>query len=243
MPARRPRDRGRAAAGDTRRPPAPASLAAPPRSVPLRWVVAPQQDRSKRTLARLLDATEQIIRDQGVDAVTIPAVTRAAASSVGSFYARFPDKAALLRTLHERACDQSVATAEAALDPGRWEGVPTADLLRSFIGFAVGLFAQRRPMMLAFTSALGGDRGFATRRASTAAAIGRALRKLLLARKGSIRHPSPEVAVDMSLRLVTATLEQRNALESAGAPELAVSDEVLADELTRVVMRYLDVRG
>ena len=83
---------------------AAALVAETPRAaVPLQWANAPQQDRSRQTLERLLDATEQIIRTRGVDAVTIPEVARAARSSVGSFYARFTSKAALLQTLHERA--------------------------------------------------------------------------------------------------------------------------------------------
>jgi len=209
----------------------------------LRWVRAPLQDRSKRTLERLLDAAEEIIRARGVAALTIPAVAQAAQSSVGSFYARFPDKAALLRTLHERACEQSVATAEAALDPARWEGVPTEAVIRAFATFAVGLFAERRPMMLAFSAELGGDAGFAARRARTAAGIARALRGLLLGRRASIGHPAPELAVDMALRLVTGVLEQRNALEAGGVPEVEIADAVLIDELTRAVLGYLDVRA
>jgi hypothetical protein len=43
--------------------------------------------------------------------------------------------------------------------------------------------------------------------------------------------------------MVTGVLEQRNALESGGLPEVRVSDEVLAAELTRAVLAYLDVRG
>ncbi len=219
----------------------------------LGWVPAPQQDRSKRTLARLLDAAEEIIRTRGAAALTVPAVAQAARSSVGSFYARFPDKAALLRTLHERACEQSVATTAAALDPARWEGVPTAELLRGFVAFAVRVYAERRPMMLAFSAELAQDPGFAERRAHCAAAIAAAVRGLLLGRRADIGHPDAPRAIDMSLRLVTAVLEQRNGLEAssppasapagtpvAGAAE-AIADEVIADELTRAVLAYLAV--
>lgn len=208
-----------------------------------RWVRAPLQDRSKRTLERILDAAEEIIRTRGVAALTIPGVAQAAQSSVGSFYARFPDKAALLRTLHERACEQSVATAETALDPAGWEGVGTAEVIRVFVTFAVRLFAERRPMMLAFSAELAADAGFAARRAGAAAGIARALRKLLLERSASIAHPAPERAVDMALRLVTGVLEQRNGLDAGGLPEVAIADDVLIEELTRAVLGYLDVRG
>lgn len=208
----------------------------------LRWVKAPLQDCSKRTLERLLDAAEGILRTRGVAALTVPGVAQAAGSSVGSFYSRFPDKAALLSTLHERACEQSIATAAAALDPTRWEAVPTAELLGAFVAFAVRLFAERRPMMLAFSTELAGDAGFAARRARAAAAVAAALRTLLLARRADIGHSDPSRAIDMSLRLVTAVLEQRNGLE-AGESEVAIADEALVDELTRAVLRYLDVRS
>jgi AcrR family transcriptional regulator len=223
----------------------------------LRWVHAPQQDRSKRTLTRLLDAAEEIIRTRGAAALTVPAVAQAARSSVGSFYARFPDKAALLRTLHERACEQSMATTAAALDPRRWEGVPTAELVRGFVAFAVRLYAERRPMMLAFSTELAQDPGFAERRAHCAAGIAAALQGLLLGRHGDIGHPDPARAIDMSLRLVTAVLEQRNGLEGGspsvppsvppsgrgGGASIAVADQDIAAELTRAVLAYLEVRA
>jgi AcrR family transcriptional regulator len=206
-----------------------------------RWVHAPQQDRSKRTLERLLDAAEHIIRTRGVAALTVPAVAQEARSSVGSFYARFPDKSALLSTLHERACEQSLATAQAALDPARWEGVTTESLIRAFVAFAVQVFAERRSMMLAFTAELASDPGFVERRARTAAGIALALRRVLLDRRAFIGHPDPERAADMSLRLVTSVLEQRNALDAAGLAESRVDDEALIAELSRVVLRYLEV--
>jgi AcrR family transcriptional regulator len=210
--------------------------------LPLRWVHAPRQDRSKKTLERLLDATEAIIRERGVDAVTIPEVVQAAKSSVGSFYGRFPNKTALLSCLHERACEQSVATIDIALDPDRWRDVPTADLVRSFVRFAVLLFHERQPMMLAFNAAIGADPGFADRRARTAAAIGLRVRALLADRRGDLHHPRPDRAVEMALRALTATLEQRNALEASGVDAVKIDDEALIEELSRMMLAYLGVR-
>lgn len=220
-----------------------AALLEGPAAAKLSWVHRPRQDRSRKTLTRLLDATEEILRARGIDAVTIPAVVQAAQSSVGSFYARFPNKAALLSTLHERACEQSVATAEAALDPARWGDVATADVVRTFIGFVVHLFRERRSMMLAFTTTLAMEPGFAQRRARAATEIASLVRAFLLERRASIGHPFPERAVDMSLRAVTATLEQRNAFDASGVADVAVEDAMLVEELSRLVLRYLDVQG
>jgi AcrR family transcriptional regulator len=208
----------------------------------MQWVNAPQQDRSQKTLERLLDAAEVIIRRDGLDALTIPGVVKAAGSSVGSFYARFPDKKALLETLHERACAQTLATAEVALDAARWERATTAEIIEAAVGFAVGIFGARRTIMNAFAQALAGDPGFAARRARTAVELGRRVSALLLARRTSIGHPDPERAIPMALRAVTATLEQRNAFDAAGLPEVRVTDDELASELFRMMTRYLDVR-
>jgi AcrR family transcriptional regulator len=213
-----------------------------PAAIELGWVRAPQQDRSKKTLERLLDAAEEIIRTRGLRALTVPEVARAARSSVGSFYARFADKDALLSTLHERACEQTILTVEAALDPARWEGVGTESLVRGFVAFAVRVFAERRPMMLAFTSELSQDEAFAARRTRTAKAIAGALVRLFAPRADEIGHPEPELALTMGLRLVTSVLEQRNLLEAGGGPEVVVGDDVLIGELTRAALRYLDVR-
>jgi hypothetical protein len=45
----------------------------------------------------------------------------------------------------------------------------------------------------------------------------------------------------MALRVVTATLEQRNALEASGVVEVQIDDETLTDELVRLVRGYLGV--
>ncbi len=75
-----------------------------------------------------------------------------------------------------------------------------------------------------------------------AVAIALKLRNLLLSRRDEISHPHPDRAVDMSLRVVTATLEQRNAFESSNVPEVSLADEALADELSRMVLGYLGIK-
>ena len=210
-------------------------------STPLTWVHAPQQARSQRTMENILDAAERILLERGLDAVTVPEVVKAAGSSVGAFYTRFPDKRALLETVHQRACERSLAQADALLDPARWAGSSVRDLVRAGVTLAVEVFGSRRNIMNAFAEAFAGDAGFAGRRARTALAISARLADLVLSRKGDIAHPNPRRAVEMGLRVVTATLEQRNAYAVSGLDEVAVSDAVLTRELDRMVCAYLGV--
>ena len=208
---------------------------------PLKWVNAPQQARSQRTMEKLLDAAERILLERGLDAVTVPEVVREAGSSVGAFYTRFPDKRALLETVHERACDRTLANADQLLDPKAWRSASIREIIRAGVTMAVEVFGSRRNIMNAFAVAFAGDAGFARRRATTAAAVADRLGGLVLSHKKEIGHPDPKRAIEMSLRVVTATLEQRNAFAMSGLEELSISDAVLVAELDRMLVAYLDV--
>lgn len=204
-----------------------------------RRVNAPRQARSQRTLENLLDAAERILLACGLEAVTVPEVVREAGSSVGSFYARFPDKRALLETVHERACAQTLERADALLDPSRWADVPLDAIVETGVRIAVEIHGSRRNIMNAFAQAFAGDPGFAARRARSAKAIRDRLARLVLTKRDEIAHHDPELAIEMSLRAVTATLEQRNAFAVSGLPEVEAEDHVLIEELTRMVRTYL----
>ena len=62
----------------------------------------PLQNRSRETLERILEAATALLETQVWDDIAISAIALRARSSVGSFYARFPDKHALLDHLDER---------------------------------------------------------------------------------------------------------------------------------------------
>src|SRR5690606_7338328 len=90
----------------------------------IEWVRPPVQDRSQRTLLRLLEATAQLLEERSFEDVGVTDIVKRAHSSVGAFYARFASKDAVLHSLHERYDEESRATAERALDTETWEGVP-----------------------------------------------------------------------------------------------------------------------
>lgn len=207
--------------------------------VPLAWVHTPQQARSQKTLEKLLDAAEALLIEGGVDAITVPAVVKRAHSSVGSFYARFPDKQALLETLHERACQQTIATADHALDPSLWQGRSLEEILLAAVAFAIRVFGSRRSVMAAFQQALGGDPAYARRRAQNGVELTRRVIRLLAPHRARLCHPDPDLAISMALRVLTATLEQRNSFATSGVSEIEVDNETLGAEMVRLISAYL----
>ena len=68
----------------------------------------PRQERSRRTLKRILDAGLYLLEHEGPEALTVTALTKRARTSVGSFYARFRGKDDLLRYLGERALNEAL---------------------------------------------------------------------------------------------------------------------------------------
>ena len=63
---------------------------------------SPSQERSRRTVERILDAAARIFHEQGYAAATTNDIADEAEVSIGSLYQYFPNKDALLVTLTER---------------------------------------------------------------------------------------------------------------------------------------------
>ncbi|MCP3986618.1 MAG: TetR/AcrR family transcriptional regulator [bacterium] len=72
----------------------------------------PLQERSRKTLDALLRAAEAQLLEKSFSDVSVTSIVNEAGSSSGSFYARFPDKSALLHALHQRFVDRNVAQTE-----------------------------------------------------------------------------------------------------------------------------------
>jgi len=66
------------------------------------WVMPTQQQRSRETLDRILDATETLLSDRLYEDITIAEIVDRAGCSVGAFYSRVKTKDALLKFLRER---------------------------------------------------------------------------------------------------------------------------------------------
>ena len=205
----------------------------------LRWVRPPQQARSQETLERLLDAAEHLVAEKGFEDTPVAEVARRAGSSVGAFYARFPDKDALLHALYERYYEQAIATADAALDPARWEGARIPEILAAVVRFLVSIYREQAGLIRAFVVRNHSDAEFQARRERLSHYVNERLSALLLARREEIAHPQPERAAAFGLTLVFSTLESAMLFGELRSAALILSDDDLAAELARAYLAYL----
>ncbi|WP_417790741.1 helix-turn-helix domain-containing protein [Terasakiella pusilla] len=83
-----------------------------------KWVQAPMQGRSRRSFMRFLEAAEGLLKGKHWHEVSVHEIVREAEASVGSFYNRFSDKAALLHCLDDRLgleCELTLESLEGEL--------------------------------------------------------------------------------------------------------------------------------
>lgn len=206
------------------------------------------QERGRNALERLLNATEHTLESEGLDGATVPVIAERAGMSVGNVYKRFPDKDSLFRAVYERFFSEALASNEFALDPAKWEGTPTVEVLSTLVrGMIEGYRSHRRLIRaLLLYAETHADAGF------RAEAEGLRLRslalfeRLLRDRRADIGHPHPERAIRFAVVLIARALE--NAVLSEEGGGLGGGDFLshvpeTAAELSRVVNGYLRPRG
>jgi AcrR family transcriptional regulator len=103
----------------------------------------PQQDRSKRRYAAIVDAAAELFATSGFDATTMEAIAAASGSAIGSVYRFFPNKQAVFRAVADLALERAqavfVETINAASGQLEWGEV----LDRALDAFAQ--FHEREP--------------------------------------------------------------------------------------------------
>lgn len=212
-----------------------------PKTPDLRWVRQPRQARSQETLDRILDAAEALVAEKGFEDATVAEIARRAESSVGAFYARFRDKDGLLYALYERYFEQATATADAALDPARWAGVPIPGILRAVVRFLVEIYRQQRGLIRAFVVRNHTDAEFRARQERLSHYVNAKLSELLLARRAEIDHADPARAAAFGLTMTVSTIESAILFGEMRSSALALTDDELSSELTRAYLAYLGV--
>jgi len=75
-------------------------------------ISTPQQDRSRATLQRIVQAALGLVEIRAWDDIPVTDIVRRAGSSVGAFYARFGDKGTLLGVLDDYYADTLCALLE-----------------------------------------------------------------------------------------------------------------------------------
>jgi AcrR family transcriptional regulator len=209
------------------------------RSMEIQAIRPPQQRRSRASFDRVLDAGTELLQDKGWDGFTLAEVSRRAKVSIGSIYARVPSKDALLYTIYDRY--QEVLRAEQLEldDPQRFQGLATRDVLDGAVRAFADTMQRHRRMLRVFMHRGAVDDVIAARGSESSAAIGRTFKELLLTRRDELRHPDPELAVDVAWRIVFCTLARQVMYGPTFESDRLVEWDDLVTQLAAACAAYL----
>jgi AcrR family transcriptional regulator len=206
----------------------------------LQWVRPPQQERTRLSLTRMLDAAEALIAAKGIEEAGIVEIARQAGTSVGGFYRRFRDKDTLLQALHERFCEEASLTAADALEPGRWTGATLVEIVHEFAAFLVQIYREREGFFRAILTRGPADTIMRERTNRLFDDMSARLHVLLENHREEIRHPDPALATRFALHAMCGTL---NHIVQVQPPALRLDDPRLAEELARAFVAYVRDAG
>lgn len=205
---------------------------------------APQQERSRHTLHRLLAAAEALLEHGGLDAATVPAIAEAAGVSVGVVYRRFPNKDALLRAVYERffttLAEQNVLRLRVVNASDALQ-IPLATLARGIVKGMLEGYRRRRGLLRSLIryARTHPDPAFRRQAQKMNRTTIAALVILLSSYREQIHHPDPDTAIEFALFTLASVL-QNILLEDERFLSLNVPEN-LEEELVRMLFGYLGI--
>jgi AcrR family transcriptional regulator len=203
-------------------------------------IIAPRQQRSRDTLHRLLDAAEALLNERVLDEITVSDIVSRAGSSVGSFYARFPCKEALVTELLRRYHED--AEREIAALPGDdpWKGLDLEGRARVLVERVVHVCRRRRGLLrLRLQRRITPGQGGLPEEEEWGERIVSAMRELFRPVQGEIRHPDAEAALSFALRIVDGVVLSSILLDTESGAYGRLDDAPLVDRLVEAFTGYL----
>jgi AcrR family transcriptional regulator len=202
---------------------------------------APQQQRSRETVARLLAATLAMLEEHGIDGTTIPRVAAAAGVAPANVYRRFADKHALFRAAFLEVLEQSAQASPGLRRRGGRSGTLDA-VVAEVVSALSGQYRDHPGLLRALVRFIETDTDSRFRRKAVEL-VSRSFARIsdvILEFRAEIAHADPDRAVLFGLLTVGTVLEAR-ALErvSMWRELLPISEQAMRAELTRNMLAYL----
>lgn len=199
----------------------------------------PRQKRSLQSLERLLEAAEEQIRAEGLEALTIGGVVARAGLSVGAFYARFPDKAALLHAVQDRVHNrlEPIIRAEMVAEAG---GCATlAEAVEAAIEVLIRNVTGERELSRAFMMMSVFDPVLRARGELVNRERREALTEVLLAHRDEVGHPDPVLAIDVAYGIYAAVVRGRLIFGLEHELYYGITNQTIYSELKQALTLYL----
>ena len=203
-------------------------------------VKAPCQQRSRDSQERILRAAEALIKSKGFEALTTAEVVRRSRTSIGTLYARFGDKTALLHAVQERVQTREEAVMRARLAKVNWDALSLEETVRQLLEIKRIATEGDDRLFEAFVVHGATDPVVRAQGYRHKATIEGLEIEILMRHAGQIGHSDPEGAARVASRLAQAAQEEyvQRSLSGVSLPT-AASPDLLLQRLADVIIAYL----
>lgn len=199
----------------------------------------PQQNRSRKSLERVLSAGIAVLAEKGYDGFSIADVSARANVSVGSIYQRFQSKAVLFAALQERILadiDREQAALFAAIDT---DGLADGAIVDAAVGALADHFREHEALLRVMIVRGAVDEETRARGSRSSLKLAQNFERFLMTKLSRIHHPTPAIAVDVSFRIIYASLTRRIISGPTFESTVAHGWDAFVGELSRVCQAYL----
>lgn len=200
----------------------------------------PRQLRSQQTLERILQSSTTLITEQSYDEVTIADIAARANISVGGFYSRFQNKAALFTVLQQRLEQETRARITAALADD-WSATSLHDLLKFIVSNNAELYEKYRGVLTVIhlrTRVLQAGDEDGTRQAYNENIVAQ-LETMILTKREQIPYRRPRVAIRTAIACMTSMLRDAIVFNDTSLYPKPRDTRAIAHRIADVMYQYL----
>jgi AcrR family transcriptional regulator len=197
---------------------------------------SPRQARAKATVDAIVEATTQLLLEQGYDRFTTARVAERTGVSVGSLYQYFPNKAALASAVIDRCCENFLIAFQSALASRR--RVTLAECIRAIVDVTL-VSHHLTPELHRIVLDLAPRIGVAEKTEKVSRTATQAIEAML-------RKHANEIAPDIDIAAaatIIETLLEALAHRAVLAHPVHLEGDLLAREATRLINSYLTLSG
>ena len=219
-----------------------ASRAVRPRRVAPRFhYTEPAQLRGRETQERFAAAAEELLKERPFEAISVQEIVRHASRPIGSFYARFASKEALLPLLYQRYHVGLEPWVAVRLERHDWGRLDFPTTVSTMVEFIVALYDERRWLIRALALfARSHPDALPTDIVENRRRLFDLLASILAQHRDRITHSDPDAAARFGVFLVASVVREK--LLFGAAPHARVTPlnrRMLRDELVRTLHGYL----
>lgn len=192
----------------------------------------PRQERAKATVDAIVEATTQVLLEDGYERFTTARAAERAGVSIGSLYQYFPNKAALVSAVIDRCCEKFLVAFERAL--ASRPHATLADCIGALIH--VGFVSHpQTPDVHRIVLDLAPRIGVAEKTEHVSRAAARAIEAMLRKHAGEI---APDIDIATAAAVIETVLEAL-AHRAVLPHPVHLENELVAREAARLIHSYL----